>query len=78
MFLTSFFGVAGSTFGLTSSTSLIKPIMSGPGMTSFAKAMALRSGPAGLGFLLGVSAFGNGAELRQLTRNFATYRSEFK
>ena len=78
MFLTSFFGVAGSTFGLTSSTQLVKPLMSGPGMTSLAKGTLLRSGPAALGFIVGVSAFGNGAEFRQLIRNAGTYSREFK
>ena len=78
VFLTTFFGVAGSTFGLTSSTQLVKPLMSGPGMTSLAKGTLLRSGPAAFGFIVGVSAFGNGAELRQLIRNAGTYSREFK
>ena len=78
VFLATFFGYAGSTFGLTSSTTLVKPLMSGPGLASLAKGTILKAGPAGFGFLVGIQAFGNGPELRQLIRNAGTYRSEFK
>ena len=78
VYLATFFGVAGSTFGLTSSTQLVKPLVSGPGVASLAKNMILRAGPAGFGFFVGINAFGNGAELRQLIRNAATYSREFK
>ena len=64
VYLTTFFGMAGSTFGLTSSTQLVKPLMSGPGMSSLLKNSLLKAGPAGLGFVFGVNAFGNGPELR--------------
>ena len=78
VYLTTFFGMAGSTFGLTSSTQLVKPLMSGPGMMSLLKNTMLKAGPAGLGFIYGVQAFGNGPEFRQLLKNAITYSREFK
>ena len=78
VYLTTFFGVAGTTFGLTSSTQLVKPLMSGPGMNSFAKNILLKAGPAGFGFCTGVAVFGSGSELWQLIRNAPTYHREFK
>ena len=78
LYLATFFGVSGSTFGLTSSTQLVKPMMSAPGMTSLAKGAILKAGPAGLGFFMGVGVFGDAAEMRQLIRNAATYSREMK
>ena len=60
MYLMTFAGAAGSTFGLTSSTPLVKPLLSVPGAVSVGRNVLLTGGPAIAGFLFGVAAFGNG------------------
>ena len=78
VYLATFCGMAGTAFGLTSSVKLVKPLMSGPGMLSLASNAALKSGPAFVGLVLGINAFGNRQELWQLIRNAGTYSGEFK
>ena len=78
VYLTTFFGVAGSTFGLTSSTALVKPLVSRVGATSLFTSTLTRAGPAGFGLMLGIASFGNGKELSNLIRNALTYKTEFK
>ena len=78
VYLMTFFGMAGSTFGMTTSTPLVRPIMSSSGLASVAKNSVTSAGPVLLAFAIGMCSFGNPAEFRQLLWNAATYRREFK
>ena len=78
VYMTVFFGVAGSTFGLSSSTPLARPLMSSAGMASVARNALTAGAPALLGFAFGVAAFGNGTEFFNLLRNAPTYSREFR
>ena len=78
VYLTIFCGMAGPAFGMTSSTPLVRPLVSMAGLGSIARNTLTSSGPMLLGFIVGVGAFGNGAELKNLLWNAATYRREFK
>ena len=60
VYMMSFMGVAGTTFGLTSSVPLAKPLLSVGGVSSIARNSVLAGGPVILGFIAGVSALGNG------------------
>ena len=76
--MATFFGMAGTTFGLRTSTPLVRPIMSAGGIRSLARNTLTTGGPAIAGLLLGVSAFGNSSELSNLIFNAPTYSSEIK
>ena len=78
VYMTAFFGMAGSAFKLTSSTPLVRPLMSSAGLMSVARNSLSTGAPALIGFCVGVSAFGNGTELWNLIRNAPTYSREFK
>ena len=78
IYMTTFFGMAGSAFGLSSQTAFARPLMSSAGLRSVARNTVLAGGPAILGFMIGVNAFGNPSELGNLIWNAGTYRREFK
>ena len=78
LYMTAFFGMAGSQFGLTSSAPMVRPLMSAAGVKSVARSTLLAGGPAILGFMIGMQTFGNPKELGNLIWNAATYRREFK
>ena len=78
LYLTVFCGMASQAFGMTSSTPIVRPIMSAAGIGSVATNTLTKSGPMLAGFVIGVSAFGNWSELYNLLRNAPTYRREFK
>ena len=59
VYMTVFFGMAGSAWGLTSSTPLVRPLMSSAGLMSVARNGLSTGAPALVGFILGVGAFGN-------------------
>ena len=76
--MATFFGMSGSAFGLRSSTPLVRPLMSGAGLTSLARNTLTTGGPALLGIGLGIAYFGNASELKNLLWNASTYRRELK
>ena len=76
--MTTFMGMAGTTFGMRTSTPLVRPIMSAAGMRSLARNTLTTGGPALAGLLIGISAFGNSSELKNLIVNAPTYSSEIK
>ena len=78
VYLTVFCGMAGPAFGLTSSTPLVRPLISAAGLGSIARNTLTSSGPLLLGFIVGISAFGNPAEFRNLLWNAGTYSREMK
>ena len=81
VYLTTFFGVAGSAFGLSSASALAPTegvILSAAGASGIARKGLMAGGPAIVGLIMGVSAFGNGTELRNLIMNSGTYSSEMR
>ena len=78
VYLTVFCGMAGSTFGLSSSTPLVRPLMSSAGLMSVARNSLSTGAPALIGLFVGIAAFGDGKELYNLIRNAPTYSREFK
>ena len=78
VYVATFFGVAASRFGLSAASPLARPIVSKAGLLSIAKNTATAGGPAIMGFCIGVNAFGNPTELKNLLWNASTYRREFK
>ena len=78
IFLTTMLGAAGSRFGLTQTSALMRPLVSAGGVTSIGKATVLTAGPSLIGFNMGVRSFGNPTEFWNLLWNAPTYRREFK
>ena len=78
VYMMAFLSGAGKTFGWTTSSPLARPLMSAAGVSSVLRNTVTSSGPALVGLMLGVSAFGNGSELYNLIRNAPKYSSEFK
>merc|ERR1712060_283583 len=82
VYLTTFFGIAGHAFGLatvSSAPALTQAQMaSTAGMSTMARRGLMAGGPALVGLIMGVSAFGNATELRNLVFNAGTYSSEMK
>ena len=78
VYLMTFFGVAGRTFGLRSASPVAGTIMSPAGVASLARKTLTTSGPVLLGLMTGVAVFGNGSELGNLIWNAPTYSREFR
>ena len=78
LYMATFFGMAGRTFGATSSTPLSRPLMSTRGLASVARNTVTAAGPVLLGLTIGITSFGNPTEFKNLLRNGLTYRREFK
>ena len=54
VYFTTFCYLAGTTFGLTSSTAVIRPLMSSPGMRSLFSNAATRGGACMFGLVVGI------------------------
>ena len=78
VFLATILGMAGSRFGLTTSTPLARPLVSAAGVASIGRNAITQAGPVLLGLFIGVQAFGSSSELYNLVRNAPTYSREFK
>ena len=79
VYMTTFCGMAGSAFGMTMQTqALVRPLMSSAGMASVARTGVMAGGPAIVGFIMGVQAFGDAGEFRNLLMNAGTYSREIK
>ena len=76
VYMATFCGMAGSAFGLRSSSPLARPIMSPAGMASVARNTLTVGGPALIGLAMGIASFGNSTELSNLFWNAPTYRRE--
>ena len=78
VYMMTFCGMAGTAFGLRTSTPLVRPLASAAGLASLARNTVTTGGPVIIGFALGVSYFGNGRELWNLISNAPTYSREIK
>ena len=78
VYMATFCGVMGSTFGLRSTTALVNPVISPAGMASMARNTLTAGGPAILGLAIGIASFGDGKELWNLMRNAPTYSREIR
>ncbi len=78
VFLGATTGYAAHTFGLIGSPlPLEAPLMAKAGLKSLARNAAVFLGPATLGLMIGIGAFGDSTELRHLIRFGRQYRGEF-
>ena len=80
IFTAAVFGAAGSVFSIQGNAyaPMVRPVMSGPGIQRLAMNSLLLAGPTLVGFWVGINAYGNPTEFRNLVRNFATYSGEMK
>lgn len=78
VFLGATAGYAAHTFGLVGSPlPLETPLMAKAGLKSLARNAAVLFGPATLGLIVGIGAFGDSTELLHLIRFGRNYRNEF-
>ena len=78
VYMMTFCGMAGSAFGLRSSTPLVRPLISTAGIASLARNTITTGGPAFFGLGLGIAFFGSYSELSNLVWNSTAYRREIK
>jgi len=71
-------GYTVAQFGGFKTVPLVTPITSKCGLLSLARNAGVLFGPTLLGLYIGVHAFGDAKELRNLIRNGSIYRREFK